>query len=308
MFTKSPYWHHMLAIFSVFVWGITFVSTKILINHGLSPAEIFFCRFALAYIGIWFVGRRALFAKSLKDELLCVALGLGGGSLYFLFENTALEITLASNVSLIVCTAPIFTAFLSHLFYKREKIGNHLMVGSLIALAGVALVAFNGKFILQINPLGDLLSVLAALSWAFYSIILRKLQKNYSTLFITRKVFFYGILTILPFLNFDSGIMPWQILLEPAVIGNLVFLGLVASLLCFITWNTAVKQLGIIQTSNYIYFIPLVTLLTSAIVINEHITVIAIIGSVFILCGVYISEKGLKFKQNIINFTNQKQK
>ncbi|MBB4034119.1 drug/metabolite transporter (DMT)-like permease [Dysgonomonas hofstadii] len=297
--TRSRYWYHTIAIFTVIVWGTTFVSTKVLIGYGLSPVEILLYRFSLAYIGIWFIGRRALFANNWKDELLCVAAGMGGGSLYFIFENTALGLTLASNVSLIICTAPIFTAFLSYLIYRKEKLKSHLFIGSLIALTGVAFVVFNGKFILQINPLGDILTILSALSWAFYSIILRKLQKGYSTLFITRKVFFYGIVTMLPFLAVGYGDVHLQLLAEPVIIANLAFLGLIASLLCFITWNTAVKELGVVQTSNYIYFTPLVTLLTSALVINEHITIIALAGSVFILCGVYIAERGFKLKLRI---------
>lgn len=294
--TKSPYWYHAIAIFTIIVWGTTFVSTKVLINYGLSPVEILLYRFLLAYVGIWFIGRRALFANNWKDELLCVAAGMGGGSLYFVFENTALGITLASNVSLIICTAPIFTALLSYLIYKKEKIKSHLIIGSLIALLGVSFVVFNGSFILQISPLGDILTILAALSWAFYGIILRRLQKDYSTLFITRKVFFYGIVTMLPFLAFDYGELHPRLLADPVILANLLFLGLVASLLCFITWNTAVKELGVVHTSNYIYFIPLVTLLTSAIVINEHITAIALAGSVFILSGVYVAERGFRFR------------
>ena len=101
---------------------------------------------------------------------------------------------------------------------------------------------------------------------------------------------------MLPFLALGYGDLHPRLLIEPVIIANLTFLGLVASLLCFIIWNTAVKELGVVQTSNYIYFTPLVTLLTSAIVINEHITIIALAGSVFILCGVYIAERGFKFR------------
>lgn len=296
MITSKRYWYHLIAIFTVVVWGTTFVSTKILIGYGLSPVEIFLYRFTLAYIGIWFFCPRTIFAKSVKDELLCVAAGLCGGALYFVFENTALGITLASNVSLIVCTSPIFTALLSFLIYRKEPLKSYLVFGSLIALLGMALVVFNGSFILQINPLGDMLTVLAALSWAFYGIILKKLNGNYSTLFITRKVFFYGIVTMLPFLLMDSATFKPSLLANPIIASNLIFLGLIASLLCFISWNSAVKELGVVQTSNYIYFVPLVTLLTSALVIDEHITIVALMGSVFILLGVYVAENGFKLK------------
>lgn len=295
MAISKHYWYHTIAILTVIVWGTTFVSTKVLIGYGLSPSEILIYRFLLAYIGIWFVCPKRLFAKSVKDELLFVAAGLCGGSLYFVFENTALQITLASNVSLIICTSPIFTAFLSYLMYRKEKLKASLIFGSLTALLGVGLVVFNGSFILQINPLGDILTILSALSWAFYGIVLRKVNGRYSTLFITRKVFIYGIITMLPFLAFSRSSLHPELLVQPVIIANLLFLGLIASLLCFIAWNTAVKELGIVQTSNYIYFVPLVTLLTSAIVINEHITLVALLGSVFILFGVYVAEKGFRF-------------
>lgn len=295
MAISKHYWYHTIAILTVIVWGTTFVSTKVIIGYGLSPSEILIYRFLLAYIGIWFVCPKRLFAKSVKDELLFVAAGLCGGSLYFVFENTALQITLASNVSLIICTSPIFTAFLSYLMYRKEKLKASLIFGSLTALLGVGLVVFNGSFILQINPLGDILTILSALSWAFYGIVLRKVNGRYSTLFITRKVFIYGIITMLPFLALSPSSLHPELLVQPVIIANLLFLGLIASLLCFIAWNTAVKELGIVQTSNYIYFVPLVTLLTSAIVIDEHITLVALLGSVFILFGVYVAEKGFRF-------------
>lgn len=294
--TSRRYLYHLMAIFTIIVWGTTFVSTKVLINNGLSPIEIFIYRFTLAYLGIWLISPKRVFAKSVKDELLCVAAGMGGGSLYFMFENTALKITLASNVSLIICTAPIFTAFLSYLIYKNEKLKPHLIFGSFIALFGVALVVFNGSFILQLSPLGDVLTILAALSWAFYGIVLRRLNENYSTLFITRKVFFYGIVTMLLFLPFNSSVFHISLLTDPMMIANLAFLGIVASLLCYIMWNSAVKELGVVQTSNYIYFVPLITLVTSSLVIDEHITYIALVGSVFIILGVYIAERGFKLK------------
>lgn len=296
MTTLKEYWYHVIAVVTVIIWGTTFVSTKVLISHGLSPVEILIYRFVLAYVGIWFVCPRVLFAKNLKDELLFVASGLSGGSLYFIFENTALQITLASNVSLIICTAPIFTAFLNHLIYKKEKIQSSLIFGSLVAFVGVSFVVYNGNFILKINPLGDLLTMLAALSWAFYGIVLLQLNGRYPTLFITRKVFFYGIVTMLPFFVFKSDVLSPTLLLQPVVIANLVFLGLVASLLCYIMWNTTVKALGVVKPSNYIYLTPLVTLLTSAIVIDEKITMIALAGSVFILFGVYVAERGFKFR------------
>ena len=130
---RSHTWfYHVLAILTVMIWGTTFVSTKILINAGLSPIEILFYRFTLAYVCLFLTAHKRFFAQSWKDELLLMLSGLCGGSLYFIAENTALGITFASNVSLLICTAPIFTLFLSKFFYK-ERLRRKVLYGSLIA-------------------------------------------------------------------------------------------------------------------------------------------------------------------------------
>jgi Predicted permease, DMT superfamily len=221
-----------------------------------------------------------------------VLLGLTGGSLYFMAENTALGITFASNVSLILCTTPLLTAFLTFLFYKKEKsLNKNFIIGSCIAILGVALVVYNGSFVLKVSPLGDFLTFIAAITWAFYSVILVSLGKTYTSSFITRKVFFYGIITLIPFLPFYPITLNWNIISTPVVMLNLLFLGVIASMLCFLSWNIAVKKIGTIQTSNYLYLVPFVTMIASSVILDEHITTIAIIGSIFILLGVYFGEK-----------------
>ncbi|MDR2885629.1 MAG: DMT family transporter, partial [Rikenellaceae bacterium] len=203
---KQKYLLHATALLIVVIWGTTFVSTKLLLNNGLAPQDIFFYRFALAYIGIWFFGllpvpgesnllKHKFFAKNIGDELRMAALGVTGGSIYFLTENMALEYTLASNVALLVSVAPILTAIAVHFFTRGERLNRNVVAGSALAFLGVAFVVFNGNFILKMSPAGDLLSLAAASCWAVYTVILKGLSKKYSSLLITRKVFFYGLLT-----------------------------------------------------------------------------------------------------------------
>ena len=282
---------HILAAFTVLVWGTTFVSTKLLIVGGLSPAAIFLYRFIIAYIGICFFAPRRLWASTWKDEVLFVLLGLTGGSLYFLSENSALSYTLASNVALIISTTPILTALINRLCYPDNKLNRFFAIGSFMALAGVAMVVFNGSFIMQMNPLGDLLTLFAALMCALYSLLVKRMNDRYPVLFVTRKVFFYGLLTILPYflvqpLHFDI-----DILLQPIILSNLLFLAILGSLICYTIWNFVIERLGIVTATNYIYFIPAVTLFTSAIVIDEHITWVALLGAVMIISGVYFASK-----------------
>lgn len=291
MHTTKNYIYHLIAILTVGIWGLTLISTKVLIEHGLSPQEIFLLRFLMAYLGIWFISPRKLFADNWKDELWLLWGGVTGGSFYFFTENTALEITLATNVAFIVCTAPLLTTILFLLIYKKEKATAGLVGGSLLALVGVALVVYNGHFILKISPLGDFLTLLAAFSWAFYSLIMKKMSGRYRTTFITRKIFFYGILTILPAFILH----PWQFSLsglwQPAVWMNLLFLGVLASLVCFVVWNIILKQLGTVRASNYIYLNPLFTLIGSTVLLDEQFTVMSLMGAMLILGGVYWAGK-----------------
>ena len=284
-------YYHLIAILTVSIWGLTFIATKVLIGYGLTPQEIFFYRFLIAYAGIWIISPKRLFANRWKDEFWLMAGGIFGGSLYFFTENTALGITQASNVSFLICTAPLLTTILSLLFYKSEKATKGLIGGSLLALAGVGLVVFNGSVILKISPVGDLLTLLAALSWAFYSLIIRKMTGRYPTVFITRKIFFYGVLTILPVFLLHPLQPDLDILLQPIVLSNLLFLAVLASLICYVLWNVVLKQLGTVRASSYIYLNPLVTMVASVIILHEQITWITLLGAGCIIFGVYQAEK-----------------
>ena len=281
-------YYHLIAILTVAIWGLTFISTKVLINHRLTPQEIFFYRFLIAYLGIWVISPKRLFTNNWQGELWLVAGGIFGGSLYFFTENTALGITQASNVSFIICTAPLLTTILSLLFYKSEKASKGLIYGSLLALMGVGLIVFNGSFVLKISPIGDLLTLLAALSWAFYSLIIKKMAGRYP---ITRKIFFYGVLTILPAFLLHPLQPDTAVLLQPAVLFNLLFLAVLASLICYVLWNVVLKQLGTVRASNYIYLNPLVTMIASFLILDEKITLVALGGAACIVCGVYWAEK-----------------
>lgn len=290
MFKNQKILFHIITAMVVIIWGTTFVSTKVLLQHGLGPIEIMFYRFVLAYVCILIVSHKKIWADNWKDEGLLMLAGLTGGTFYFIAENTALEITQASNVALLVCTTPIFTALFMHWFCK-ELLRRNMMIGSLIALIGVGMVVFSGSVILQINPLGDFLSIVASMMWAFYCLVLKPLGKRYSTAFITRKVFLYSILSLLVYFLFHPLQVKMDILLQPVVTMNFLFLGVVASMICFIAWNAAVKVLGPSHTANYIYVQPFSTLVLSSIILSEVITLTSMIGAVCIIGGVYLAEK-----------------
>lgn len=290
MFKNRILLFHLITAGVVTIWGTTFVATKVLLQHGLGPIDVMFYRFVVAYFCILLISHKRLWADNWKDEGMLMLAGLTGGTFYFIAENTALGITQASNVALLVCTTPIFTALLSRFIFK-ESLRKNMMIGSLIALIGVGLVVFSGSVILKINPLGDFLSIVASLMWAVYCLILKPLGKRYPTAFITRKVFLYSVLSLLIYFLFEPLQVNTEVLFHPVVTFNLLFLGIVASMLCFIAWNAAVKVLGPSRTANYIYVQPFSTLVLSSIILSEVITLTSLIGALCIIGGVYLAEK-----------------
>ena len=290
-FTKSAsILAHVGALITVTAWGVSFVSTKVLLENGLGPAEIYIYRFILAYILILIACHNRLWANSFRDELLFMTCGLCAGSIYFISENMALEYTYVTNVSLLVTTSPLITTMLMWMLYKNEKLGKGTIIGSLIAFTGVACVIFNSSSNVEIKPLGDILSLLAALSWSIYSLVLKKLNALYSVMFISRKTFFYGVLTALPFMFFQPEICSPTILLKTEVWANLLFLGAFASMIAYILWAQSVKHLGAIKASNYMYISPIITLVASVAFLGEPLSIIGGIGCALILGGMWFGE------------------
>ena len=289
---------HFMAFVTVAIWGSTFVFTKMLLLNGLSPAQIFTLRFIIAYLLLlafemltrWQSFR--LFSESWRDEVVMLLLGISGGSLYFLTENASMLYTTATNTSLIVCSCPLFTMLLMVLLYRKsERFTSIQVIGSLLACAGMAAVVLNGRFVLHLSPLGDMLAFGACLCWAVYSLLMKSVTERYSTFFITRKVFFYGLLTILPYYILYPGFPSLQVIFSSQVLWNLLFLSVIASMGCFLVWNWVIHQLGAVVATNWVYFNPITTILFAWWLLNEEITPWFILGTVLILVGMYLCEK-----------------
>lgn len=283
--------YHLIAVVVALTWGCTFVNSKILILHGMSPEEIFTVRFIIAYLCIWIFTPRRLFADNLRDEARMALLGITGGSLYFVAENTAIGISYVNNVSFIVCTAPLATTLLAIAIFRDVHATWKIIAASVLAVLGVGMVIFNGHFVLHLNPLGDALALCACLCWAVYSLLLRGVSQRYGAVFFTRKVFFYGLLTMLPFFAVKPWTFPIAKFTDTAVWGNLLFLGLVASYICFLLWSWVTKKIGALKTTNYVYLNPISTVVVSAIFLDEPMKPMSFIGSLLILAGVFVANR-----------------
>lgn len=290
--SRSNLLYHLVAFITVAIWGTTFVSTKVLMLNELSPAHIFTLRFCIAYVLMLCFNHKRLFAQSWQDEVKMALLGITGGSLYFMCENEAMNYTTTTNTSLIVCSCPLFATLLVRLVYRQTSRINALqLAGSILAFAGMVIVVLNGRFVLHLSPIGDALAFMACISWAVYSLLMKSVAIKYSAAFITRKVFFYGVVTILPYYLFESEMPSLNVLARPQVIGNLLFLGCLASMVCFLTWNWCIARLGAVKATNWVYFNPITTMLFASWVLGETITPYFLMGAASILVGMYVTER-----------------
>ena len=271
---------HVLAIFTIFIWGTTFISTKILLQ-AFQPVEILFFRFV-------------------ADKKLETGTDICRGRAYrndLVLFNGKYRTDLFTGIE---CRSHrfnrtgIYRNYSTHFLKRRRKTSTSIFHG-VIALIGISLISFSGTT-MHLNPIGDLLSVGGAIIWSFYSVLSKKIGSfGYSVVQATRRTFFYGILFMIPALFiFD---FKWNLtrFATPAYLFNIFYLGLGASAICFVTWNMAVRILGAIKTSVYIYLAPVVTAVTSVIILHEKITFLSGLGILLVLGGLLLSEQKKKF-------------
>ena len=284
---------HLFALFSIIVWGSCYVLTKNLLNAGFTAIQIIPIRMVLAYVAL-FVMRPKFVRLKWQDELWFLLIGVTGGSLYFVLQNTALTFTYAANVSIIVCLSPIFTAILARIFSRsNEKLGVPLIIGSAVAVAGVVLVVLNGSLNFHLSPKGDLLALAAGISWAVYSLLIKRYTETMDGFLVTRRVMFYAFLTAVPLMLLFDG-MPnlSPLFTQPKVLLSWLFLGIFGNAVCFAIWNIAFKELGVVVTNNYLYGSPFVTLLVGWLLLGEPISWMGCLGAVLVTVGVFLAQLG----------------
>lgn len=287
---------HVAAIIAVAAWGISFVNTRVLLDYGFSPIQVYVFRCVIAYALLLAFCHKRMRALNGWHELLFLLCGICGGSVYFVAENMALLYTSTTNVSLITSTSPLINALLVGLLYKEDRPGRGVVIGSIVAMAGVVMVILGGSTgesgsHSSFGILGDALSLLAAVCWSVYAVLLRKLQAFYSALYVTRKTFFYGLITALPFMLLEPNKLTVEVFTQPAVWVNLLTLALIASSLAFVIWAWVIARIGAVKAGNYLYFQPVVTLIFGAIVLHETMGLLGIIGGIVTILGVYAGER-----------------
>lgn len=283
---------NMACVLTIVVWGTTAISTKVLLE-AYTPVELLVTRFVVALVALYIACPRPLKGTTPREELYMVLAGLCGICLYFLFESLSLLYSSASNVGVIISFAPFFTAFFSWVFLKETRPSIWYCVGFIVAISGICIMSFAGSQV-EASPMGDLLAFVATIVWGLYNVLTKMIsQWGQPTILTTRRIFVYGLAFLVPcslLSDFHWSIAP---LADPVNLFNLLYLGCCAGALCFVTWNYALKVLGPVRTTLYLYAEPVVTLVAAMLFLGERLSMAGILGATLAILGSVIS-RGFK--------------
>jgi len=286
--TFIPY---LKVIFSVVVWGASFIATKIALQD-VSPATVVWLRFG---IGVLVLGLAALWQGQLtlikrKDIPYFILLGFIGIAFHQWLQSTGLVTAQASTTAWIVATTPIFMALLGWLIL-REKLTKLQVFGIALATVGVMLVVSEGDLPSltkgDFGAVGNILILISAPNWAVFSTLSRRgLQEHPASLMLLYVMGFGWLFTSVTFF-IGPGLSEIGELTINGWLG-IVFLGVACSGLAYIFWYDGLQAIPASQVGAFLYLEPLVAVFVAAIVLNEPILLVSLVGGGTILLGVWL--------------------
>jgi drug/metabolite transporter (DMT)-like permease len=282
---------YLEALFAVIVWGASFIATKIAVGQ-ISPIAVVWIRFAIG-IPILFVAvfMRKQFAFPKGNEWLYFALlGFLGISFHQWLQSNGLQTAQATTTAWIVATSPAFIAVLGWLILK-EKLNALQSFGIVLAMIGVLVVVSRGDFaslaVGNFGTVGDFLILISAVNWAVFSILSRRGLKEHPSTRLTFWVMTIGwLITTGAFLVQGKAAELTQLNTQGWL--AILFLGIFTTGLAYIAWFDALAQLPAAQTGAFLFIEPPASMVVAAIVLNEAITLPAILGGAVILFGIWL--------------------
>lgn len=286
---------HFLAFFTILIWGVTFIVTKYLEEY-MSALNILFVRYFIAYVSLWILYPHIVRIKKPKVELMIFFAAASGASVYQYMENLSVFYTSPASVSFITAAAPLVTAVLAHRFLN-EKLNIQIVLGMVVSLAGIFLICFGDAGTIETGLLGDVIIIMSIWLWAVYSILVKFISKyKLDHLLVTRRLFFYSLVILLPFVLFRANEFDFGVFRNVRVDVYLLFLGVFASAICFALWNRSVDKLGATVTSKYLFISPVITLIAQSLTDHKSFSAAALAGMMVTLFGIGITEFNFKFR------------
>lgn len=277
------------ALGAVFIWGLTFVPSKIALAE-MGPFALAALRFCVALaILLPTLSRSRLSSDELRQLpwRTLATLGFTGVALYFGFQNLGLARTSATEAGLISGSVPAVTAALSALVL-RERLPIPRILGIAGSMAGVAVMILGSSPSGGGSLAGDLLMLVSAVAWAIYTLTNKEIGGKVPDGFLLVSTIAFGALFLAPAAVFEvatAGFGP--ISLDGWL--SVLFLGLGGSAAAFFCWNAALRRLDASEAPTYINLVPLVTVLSAALMLGERLAPSRLLGGALVIAGVYLA-------------------
>ena len=271
----------------VILWGVSFSIIKIVVSE-IPPITLAELRFLIATTVLFAIVKKVQPSSKLEkaDVPQMILAGFLGITVYFYLQNTGVELTTASNASLIASITPIIAITMDVIIY-RTKISVVQVLGIGCATIGAYLtVTANGQVDFNSATFkGNLFMVGAMFSWALYTLLNKSLQGKYSGLsLITYQMIFGTIfLTLMSFIEYDQ----WRMFSAKAF-GYIIFLAVFSSALCYFLYGYALKNLDVVITTLYLNLVPVVGVFSGWCILDEIILPVQSWGGVIIILGIII--------------------
>jgi len=289
--TRLLVYGYLSAIIATILWSGNFIVARSLIEN-IPPVSLAFWRWAVAVAILFPFAIKPLISDwtIIKNNIayLCISAILGVSAFNTLIY-IASHTTTAINLSLIAITFPVFIIILSRIFYK-ELLTINKWIGVLLVTSGVITLITKGDISILKNiefAQGDLWMLLAALTFATYSLLLKKKPKQLGTRSFQLSTFLFGLLFLLPFYLWETARTDFQIInIASDTLYSILYIGLFASVVSYILWGKAVHALGPTKSSMIYYTLPIFSGIAAYIFLGEKIGTIHFVSMLLIIIGI----------------------
>jgi drug/metabolite transporter (DMT)-like permease len=274
---------------SMLLWGLSFVSSKAVLNTGFPPATMVALRFLIATALLLPLRRRLepgirLASLSRRQRWLLLASGFTGVTVYFFFESRGIKLTSASNAALIIAAIPIVTVLAERLVF-RTAIRWLQVAGILLSIVGVYFIVRRSPEHFPRGLAGNLFMLGACLSWVGYVVLSRDLHEPLAGLSLTAYQAAVGAVTLLPLALSEIG--SWR-LPSLGVWLNLLYLGIFCSGFAYFSYMFALARLGPVRTASFTNLIPFIGALGGMLLLGEKLSWIQLAGGLAVIGGVFL--------------------